>query len=181
MAEEQAFPTLTDAQIARIAAKGRRRAVARGEVLIAEGQAQFPLIVAGGAELEAVRSSCDGEEAVATLRAGQFSGELNLLTARPGLVTVRATSAGEVIELDRDALLALVQTDAELSEILMRAFILRRLELIAHHFGDVVVLGSGHCAGTLRVKDFLIRNNHPFQYIDLDRDEEAQQLLDRFH
>src|SRR4051794_2361349 len=174
MAEEQAFPTLTDAQIARIATKGRRRVVARGEVLIAEGQAQFPLIVAGDAELEAVRSSCDGEEAVATLRAGQFSGELNLLTGRPGLVTVRATSAGEVIELDRDALLALVQTDAELSEILMRAFILRRVTLLERGFGDVIVLGSAFSPRTLQIREFLARNAHPYTYIDLDRDAVSQ-------
>ena len=68
-----------------------------------------------------------------------------------------------MIQLDREPLLALIQTDAELSEILMRAFILRRLELIARHLGDVVVIGSRHCAGTLRVKEFLIRNGHPFQ------------------
>jgi hypothetical protein len=53
-----------------------------------------------------------------------------------------------------------VQTDAELSEILMRAFILRRLELIARDLGDVVVIGSMHCAGTLRIKEFLTRNGH---------------------
>ena len=74
-----------------------------------------------------------------------------------------------------------MQTDAELSEILMRAFILRRIELIAHDIGDVVVIGSTHCSGTLRVKEFLTRNGHPFHYIDLDRDAEAQELLDRFH
>ena len=55
---------------------------------------------------------------------------------------IRATEPGEVIELERDRLLALVQTDSELSEILMRAFILRRVELIAQGTGDVVVLGS---------------------------------------
>jgi thioredoxin reductase (NADPH) len=93
---------------------------------------------------------------------------------------VRVSVAGEVIQLDRDRLLALIQTDAELSAILMRAFILRRLELIAHDLGDVVVIGSGHSAGTLRVKEFLTRNGHPFHYIDLDRDRDAQELLDRF-
>jgi len=63
----------------------------------------------------------------------------------------------------------------------MRAFILRRVELIAHGFGDVVLIGSSHCAGTLRVKEFLTRNGHPYSSIDLDRDESVQDLLDRFH
>ena len=63
----------------------------------------------------------------------------------------------------------------------MRAFILRRVELIAHGLGDVVLVGSSHCAGTLRVKEFLTRNGHPYTYIDLDRDADVQELLDRFH
>jgi thioredoxin reductase (NADPH) len=111
----------------------------------------------------------------------QFSGEASTITSRRALVRLQVSEPGEVIQLDREQFAALIQTDAELSEILMRAFILRRLELIAHHLGDVVVIGSRHCAGTLRVKEFLIRNGHPFQYIDLDRDHEAQDFLDRFH
>ena len=103
-----------------------------------------------------------------------------MLSGRRSLVRARASEAGEVIELDRDHLLALVQTDSELSEIIMRAFILRRVELIAHGLGDVVLIGSNHCAGTLRVKEFLTRNGHPYSYIDLDRDDGVQELLDRF-
>src|SRR5262249_39634328 len=100
---------------------------------------------------------------------------------RRAIARLRVSEPGEVIELSRADLLALVQADAELSEILMRAFILRRLELIARDFGDVVVIGSAHDGGTLRVKEFLTRNGHPFHYIDLDRDRDAQDLLDRFH
>ena len=99
-----------------------------------------------------------------------FTGELTLLTGRRGLAQIRAGEAGEVIEVDREHLLSLVQTDSELSDILMRAFILRRVELIAHGLGDVAVIGSSHCAGTLRVKEFLTRNGHPYSYIDLDRE-----------
>jgi len=93
---------------------------------------------------------------------------------------MRASEPAEVIEMNREDVQALVQTDAELGEILLRAFILRRVELIAHGMGDVVLLGSVHCADTLRIKEFLTRNGHPFHYVDLDRDRDAQELLDRF-
>src|SRR3989449_2849396 len=83
--------------------------------------------------------------------------------------------------MDREHLLALVQTDSQIGEIIMRAFIVRRVELIAHGLGDVVLVGSNHCSGTLRVKEFLTRNGHPYSYIDLDRDADVQALLDRFH
>ena len=78
------------------------------------------------------------------------------------MARLRVSEPGEVIELSREQLLALVQTDAELSEILMRAFILRRLELIARDVGGVVVIGSTYNAGTLRIREFLTRNGHPF-------------------
>jgi thioredoxin reductase (NADPH) len=89
--------------------------------------------------------------------------------------------AGDVIELDREQLMAMVQTDAELSEIFMLAFIFRRVALISRGFGDVVLLGSSHSPGTLRVKEFLSRNGHPYSYVDLDHDDGVQSLLDRFH
>ncbi|HKQ53902.1 MAG TPA: FAD-dependent oxidoreductase, partial [Pyrinomonadaceae bacterium] len=104
-----------------------------------------------------------------------------ILSGRRGFVQIRAARAGEVIEVDRENLLGLVQADSELSDIFMRAFILRRVELIAHGFGDVVLAGSNYCAATLRVKEFLTRNGHPYSFIDLDQDDDAQELLDRFH
>src|SRR6185437_11020612 len=88
---------------------------------------------------------------------------------------------GEVIEIDRDHLLSLVQTDSELSDILMRAFILRRVEIITHGFGDAVLVGSSHSPATLRVKEFLTRSGHPYAYLDLDLDPGIQDLMDRFH
>src|SRR4030095_12851333 len=72
------------------------------------------------------------------------------------------------------------QTDAELSQILMRAFLLRRLQLIASDLGDVVVIGSMHSSGTPPVDELLTRDGPPFHYVDLDRDRDAQDLLDRF-
>ena len=177
---ERVFPTLTPEQVSRIAPHGRHRSTTRGEVLVEIGDRAVPVFVVLGGELQAVRPTDTGETLIVSLQAGQFSGEANLISGRRALVRLRVSEAGEVIQLDREQLLALIQTDAELSEILMRALILRRLELIARHLGDVVVIGSGHSGGTLRVKEFLTRNGHPFQYIDLDRDREAQELLDRF-
>jgi thioredoxin reductase (NADPH) len=174
---DRLFPTLTDAQVARIAARGRRRPVAAGDVLVEIGDRTAGFFVVLSGEIEVTDSA---GTLIVTHRSGQFSGEATMITGRRAMARLRADGAGEVIELTREQLLALVQTDAELSEILMRAFMLRRTELISHNIGDVVVLGSTHCSGTLRVREFLIRNGHPFHYIDLDRDAEAQEMLDHF-
>lgn len=174
------FPKLTPAQIQRIALHGRLRPIRLGEVLFEAGDQIIPFFVVTRGEVVIVRPSDTTEALVAVHTPGQFTGETNMLSGRRSLVRARASASGKVIELDRERLLALVQTDSELSEIIMRAFILRRVELIAHGLGDVVLIGSNHCAGTLRVKEFLTRNGHPYSYIDLEHDADVQELLDRF-
>ena len=178
---DQVFPTLTPEQIARVAAHGHVRRVEHGEVLLEPGDQNPRVFVVTAGHIEVVKPSGDTEEPVTIHRRGQFTGEVSMLSRRRGFVRMRAGEAGEVIELDREQLLMLVQIDSELSEILMRAFILRRVEMIAHAFGDVVLVGSTHAPGTLRVKEFLTRNGHPYSYIDLDRDAGVQDVLDRFH
>ncbi len=145
-AAERLSPTLTAAQLARIAARGRRRTIARGDVLVDIGHKAVPFFVLLSGEVQILRPSGATETLIVTHRAGQFVGEANMITGRPALLRAYVSESGEVIELDHEELLALVQTDAELSEILMRAFILRRSELIAGGFGDVVLIGSMHCA-----------------------------------
>ena len=88
---------------------------------------------------------------------------------------IYVSKAGEVIELDRRQMLGLIQGDAEIGEIIVRAFILRRAGLVASGIGDTVLLGSAHSADTLRLKEFLMRNAHPYAYVDLERDADVEQ------
>jgi len=174
------FPALKEAQIARIEAQGHTRSMVPGEVLAQPGAVDVPFFVVKSGQLHAVQRSDDEELIVAVHGPGQFTGEINMLTGRPALVQIRVSQAGEVIELSRAQLMSLIQTDSEISEVLMRAFILRRVELMMHGLGNLVLVGSVHCAGTLRVKEFLARNGQPYTYIDLDRHPQVQELLDRF-
>ena len=178
---DRIFPTLTPAQIARIAAHGSVRPIQPGEVLIEAGDQAWPFFLVTAGRVDVIRRSGTTETRFAVYGPGQFTGEVNMLSGRHALVRVRAAEPGAVIMLTRERLLALVQTDTELGEIILRAFILRRVELIAHGISDAVVLGSRHCAGTLRVREFLTRNSYPYSYVDLDRDTGVQALLDQFH
>jgi thioredoxin reductase (NADPH) len=177
---EKIFPKLTQAQIGRIEAYGRTRSVQPGEVLIEQGDTSVPFFVVITGEIEIVRPSGAAETLVTIHGSGEFTGEANMLSGRRSFFRARATKPGKVIELDRTHMMALVQTDAELGEILMRAFILRRVELVAAGVGDVVLIGSTYSADTLRIKEFLMRNGHPYSYIDLERDPDVQNLLDSF-
>ena len=178
---DQMFPKLTPAQIKRVTIHGRVRSIKRGEVLIESGDRIVPFFVITAGQIEIVRPSGTSQTLITVHGPGQFTGEINMLSGRRSIARARVIESGEVVQLTRERILALVQTDTELGEIFMRAFIFRRVELIAHGLGDAVLIGSSHCAGTLRVKEFLTRNSHPYAYIDLDRETDIQAMLDQFH
>jgi thioredoxin reductase (NADPH) len=176
----QMFPELTAAQIDRISSIGQRRDVRAGEVLFDVGDQNTRFFVVLSGALDIVRPIGDREEPVTKHGPSQFTGEINMLSARRSLVRARAAGDGTVIAVDRDDLRKLVQRDSELSEILMRAFILRRVALMNQETQDLVLLGSRHSGNTQRIREFLSRNGQPFTYQDVETDPSVQVLLDRF-
>ena len=177
---DRMFPRLTPEQMARVAVHGQMRRVEAGQVLIEAGEEYSSFFVVKKGQIDVVRLSGDGQEVVAICQEGQFTGELNLLSGRRSLARLCVSEPGELIQLDRNQLVGLVQADSELGEVLMRAFILRRVELIARDVGDLVLVGSSHSAATLRIREFLSRNGQPHTSVDVERDPGVQELLDRF-
>jgi thioredoxin reductase (NADPH) len=176
----QAFPVLTAEQIDRIRPFGRIRQVQVGEILFEPGDLSVPFFVLLSGSLEIVQPSLQGESEIVTHHAGGFTGEMTMISRRGALARGRVTAAGDFLELGAEELQSLVARDADLSELFMRAFILRRLLLISYGQGNAILLGSRHSANTLHLREFLSRNGHPHTYIDLDVDQGAQDLLDRF-
>ncbi|MFY9531452.1 MAG: FAD-dependent oxidoreductase, partial [Candidatus Acidiferrales bacterium] len=175
---EHIFPTLNATQIARVSAHGKKRAVQAGEVLVEPGDNNLPFFLVTLGAMEIMRPTSEGEDPVVVHQVGQFFGEVGILSGRRSMVRARMREAGEVIEVNRSGLQELIETDSELSEILMRAFILRRVEFIAHGWGDAVLLGTNNSSGTLRINEFLTRNGYPHAYIDLEG--ESQEMLNHF-
>jgi thioredoxin reductase (NADPH) len=180
-ASTQAFPILTAAQIGRLRPVGKLRKVEPDEILFQSDDTQIPFFVLLSGSMEIVQPTLTGEQPIAKHGPGEFTGEITMISGQRSLVRGRVTEAGEFLEISGDGLRSLVAKDAELSEIFMRAFILRRLALITKGQGNVVVMGSRHCSGTLRLREFLGRNSYPYTFVDLDTDKASQELLDRFH
>lgn len=179
-ADTQMFPDLTTAQIDRIRPASKLRRVEPGEILFRPGDTEVPFFVVLSGSMEIVQPDLTGERLVTTHGAGEFTGELTMISGQRYLVLGRVTERGELLELSSEGLRSLIARDAELSEIIMRAFILRRLALITNHLGNVILMGSSHSAATLGLREFLGRNGHPYTYVDLDSDKTSQELLDRF-
>jgi len=167
------FPTLNDAQIARLTPLGETRRFQVGETVFDQGDEHHGVFL--------VLEGSIGFAAIAqVLTRGMFTGEVNQLSGRRSLIRCEARESSTVVEISRASLRQIIENDAELGEIFLRAFLLRRVFLIRNSVGDAVLIGSSHSADTLRLQGFLSRNGHPHTYLDVERDPDTQAVLDQF-
>src|SRR6202166_1908536 len=138
-ARTQAFPVLSASQIDRVLPMGKVRQVQTGEILFEPGDTQVPFFVLLTGRMEIVQPDLTGERPIAAHGPGEFTGEMPMISGRRCLVRGRVTEPGDFLELSGDGLRSLVARDAELSDIFMRAFILRRLQLISQGQGNVIL------------------------------------------
>jgi thioredoxin reductase (NADPH) len=171
------FPTLSAAQVARIAPFARERSFAVGEILWEQGEMHRPLQVVVSGEIEVL---ADADRLLTVHRPGNFSGDVDLISDRPASTRARARVAGRVLELPAERVRSLVLTDPELSQVFLRAFALRRALIMTSNAGNIVLIGSRHSAGTLELQEFMTRNSQPYAYLDVDRDPGVQKTLDSF-
>jgi thioredoxin reductase (NADPH) len=173
-------PTLTSAQIDRIRPYARQREVIADQILYEPAADTPPVYVVLSGAIRIVSIGGDEERIVTTYRAGQFSGELLMISGRRSIYRCQVVESGSLLELGPNQLRGLIGKDAELSDIIMNAFLARRLSLKNTGQGNVDIIGSKYSANTLLVREFLIRDGHPFNYFDLDTDPITQEMMDRF-
>jgi thioredoxin reductase (NADPH) len=176
----QMFPHLTPAQIARLSSHGHKAPTDKGQILAEPGD-RLPMYVVLSGSIEIIQPTLSGETLLVVHTQGSFTGDVGTLRGISAVVRMRVREAGEVLAIDEAHLRAIFQTDPELSELFMRAYILRRATLISTQSSDVILIGSMRSSGTLRLQQFLTRNTYPFVNFDFDSDPSVRELLDRFH
>jgi thioredoxin reductase (NADPH) len=176
----QMFPTLADAEIARLRRFGKPRRYRKGEMLARVGERGHGLTLFLSGEVE-VRQRHEGLlSPIVVHEKGSFMGELAQLSGRPSLVEAEALSDVEAVTIPPERLRALLVAEAELGERIMRALILRRVGLIESGGGGPVIVGHAEQADVLRLANFLRRNGHPYQLLSPENDSCAQTLIERF-
>jgi thioredoxin reductase (NADPH) len=176
----QVYPTLNETELAILERYGERRKLKANEILYSEGDRHIAMFAILSGTIEATRASVQGPLLLGTHGRGTFTGEVGTLAGRAASATTRAASDCEVIVIDEESLRALVIAEAELSETIMRAYILRRVALIQGQHAGVVVIGSTASAPTLRLRHFLRRNGQPSAYFDIVEHAETKELLTRY-
>jgi thioredoxin reductase (NADPH) len=171
-------PTLSREHIDKVRSVAQLRSVRSGEILYAPSHPDVPLFVVLEGTVSITRAGED-EKVLAVRQQGQFTGEMSVISGSRSLLTARVTNDGAVLELTRDKVLSLMAKDTELGDILMGAFVARRLLMIQLGEGNVILFGTKGSARTLAIREFLTRNGHPFAYIDIDSDNCASELMEQ--
>ncbi|OZF40640.1 cyclic nucleotide-binding protein [Rhodococcus sp. 14-2483-1-1] len=176
--EHGAFPRLTDDQVAVLEVGGTRRSVRTGEVLIREGAPSNDFFVVLSGKVAVLdEGDRDGERRILRVHGpGRFLGELGLLEGQVAFYTAEAIEDGELLVTPAERVRELVAHDPVLSDLVLRAYLLRRHLLIGLGSGFRII-GSCYSPDTLRLREFAMRNRLPHKWIDLERDERAEQLL----
>ncbi|WP_404334736.1 FAD-dependent oxidoreductase [Sphingomonas sp. MMS12-HWE2-04] len=179
--ETQIFPRLSAEMVTRMLPYGEVQYPEAGAYLFRRSERSVAFFVVLDGEVALLDE--EGDVVRAPLRSygpGEFTGELYLFNHRAVLVSAQAGPGTRVLRIEREAFRKLAASEADIGELLMRAFILRRVELIATGFGGVTLLGSAYDAETHRIRAFLIRNGYPYRLLDPDSEEEAAALVATF-
>ena len=171
-------PTLSREHIDRIRSMAQLRSVRSGEVLYDPSQPDIHFFIVLDGTVSISRPGEDGR-ILSVREAGQFTGEMSVVSGNRSLLKAQVTKDGTVLELTREKLLSLIAKDTELGDILMEAFVARRLLMIQLGEGNVVLFGTKSSAHTLAMREFLTRSGHPFTYVDIDTDSFASELMDK--
>ncbi len=179
---DQIFPQLDASDIERARRFGEIRRLAAGETLATIGQVGIGLAIVLSGQVDVYRYDAHGErQHLYTFGPGAFVGELAQLAGRPSFGDGIVTEPLEALIFSPDRMRALLIAEAELGERLMRALILRRMQMLHSGTGGPVIVGRSENADVLRLEGFLARNATPRMMLDPDTDPEARALIDRFH
>ena len=179
--EAQMFPHLSDEMAARVAAYGTQESQPKGTMLFERGQRSVDFFLVLSGNIEVFGGDGHGHAKIITVHsAGQFSGELDQFNDHAILVSGRCGADSRLVRIKRADFRRMVTGETDIGEILMRAFILRRVGLVEQSQGGVVLVGPGHGADTLRLQRFLTRNNYPHRLMDTEVQNDADCLLKGF-
>lgn len=170
----QRFPVLDADALARAATFGRQDSIADGTMVFTRGDRRVDFLIVLEGAVDVFDTDENGaERLIVSHGPGHFTGEVDQLNDRAILVNGRARGATRVVRVPREAFPRLIAGEPDIGETVMRAFILRRVALIGEAQGGVEIIGSGHGADTLRLRQFLARNGYPHRLVDTDSETEA--------
>jgi thioredoxin reductase (NADPH) len=180
---EQIFPRLTADMVRRATTYGEIVDLPKGGVLYSRGDriVDFFIVLEGAIDILALSTGDGKPDTILTVH-GQhgFTGELDLLNGRETLVSARAEPGTRLLRIDRPHFHRMLQTETDIAELAMRAFILRRMGFIQHGLGGAILLGVSRTAGFLALQRFLGRNGYPHEVVDIVRDPQAQVFITAF-
>jgi thioredoxin reductase (NADPH) len=178
---EQTFPALTPQEIERMRRFGTIARYKDGEKLFETGKpGRGMFVLLSGHVAITQRDGLGHVTPVIDQGPGQFLAEIGQLSGRVALVDGHAEGDVETLLIPPERLRALLVAEADLGERIMRALILRRVNLIQGGVGGPVLIGPSNSTGVARLQSFLSRNGFPCHLLDPATDHDAAELIERY-
>jgi thioredoxin reductase (NADPH) len=174
--DEIAFPRLTSSELTLVKSLAKPCNFADGDTIFQAGRAEIDLYVVESGRME-IRNPGDGESLIVTHEPGQFSGDIDLLTGRPVLVTAVARGATSLLCIPNNQIRALLNRVPSLGEKLIVALTRRRELLTKLGSIGLRVVGPGRCRDTNTVREFLYKNFVPFTWFDTETEAGKSRLV----
>jgi len=179
--KEQAFPTFKQHDFEVIAKYGTLNQFSTGDFLFKAGDVDFKFYAINEGEVEILERSSGNRRTVTVHQAGEFTGDIDMLTGNPTLVSAVAKTDCSVYEISRGNLRRIIKEVPDLSDMILNAFLMRRELLKTQGYEGIRVVGSRFSKDTNRIRDLLTKNKIPFTWLDLEKDEQVEDLLEQFN
>jgi thioredoxin reductase (NADPH) len=156
-------PLLSPSQLAALAKVGEERSAPVGELLYQVGDQTYPFVAILEGEVAIIDAA--GNEIIRH-GSSRFLGELNLLSGQTVFVNAVVTEPLRYIAVPRTTLLALLNEDAPLSDLVLSTFISRREALQSVQGIGMEIVGPRGSEPTMRLLDFARANRLPYTWED---------------
>ena len=171
-------PELTPAHVRRLEPFGKKELVREGALLFDEGDHAIDFFVVLSGSVQICQYAEEGMREILRSGPGQFIGDLSTLSGRAAVVQARVAEDSEVLRVFPDQFQRIVVEDSELSDLFIRTFLVRRSALINRGSSSLRVIGSWYSRDTHRLREFLTRNSQPHMFIDLEKDQGVDAMLE---
>ena len=180
--ESIASPKLDDRQLAMLEPLGVRRIVRRGDLVYNAGQRDLGLTVILRGELEVFEARDGQEQILATGGPRDFAGDVAMLMGTAALSNVRGKAEeSEILEVPADRLRQALAELPGVSEMIVRAFIMRRRRLERDkEFAGLRIVAQADSREGGQLDDFLDKNHIPHRLLDFEN-ADGRALCERLH
>ncbi len=170
------FPKLSEKQIKYLRPCGHIVHFDKDDLIIGQGEQNYDLFVILEGQIDIV-DPYDNNKPVTCHHPGEFTGDSDMLSDRAAMFRAIAKTKVKTLRIAHKELKNILARNSELNDLFIKAFILRRADILQHHGGGYTIVGSRFSQSTFKIREFLSKNYIRYTWLDTERDKGSEEIL----